>query len=515
MSLYKHKWFKLLIRFAGVLIFLLLLFNITFYYVLHSKLPQALAKNDLDYNVTYSDLSISFFSREVILRDIAIHPIDTMAKAKTGVYAIVEKMKLYDVSLFHVLSSNQILIGGLDIDNPNIRLYPLKKDSVKIKKQFDKILKLDEFRMNHGNLKIYKKHEVNPFIFINNFNFKLNDIGITPEGLKEKIPFTFSDYTFTSDSFKFIMNQFYTITAGKFNSNFTTLRVSDVKLKPNYSKSNFLKHVSHQVDIYDVAVKEIKLDSINWGYNKDKDLFVDISSAYLDKINAHISRDKSLPEDMRTKPLYSKMLRDIPFFLKINSIQISDSNIVYDEEQDLRPLYGTVNFARFNASINNISSGFKQEVLPDVIIDVDCKFYDVANLKVNWSFNVLNRNDDFKISGELTNLPANRVDKFIRPSFNVTTQGNFKELKFDYTGNNDYAKGEFAIDYSELQVTFLKKDGHKNHFLSFVGNLLVEKDTDNKFKKRHVRFERIKNKGFFNLVWKTTAQGLEHTLLVI
>ena len=515
MSLYKHKWFKLLIRFAGVLIFLLLLFNITFYYVLHSKLPQALAKNDLDYNVTYSDLSISFFSREVILRDIAIHPIDTMAKAKTGVYATVEKMKLYDVSLFHVLSSNQILIGGLDIDNPNIRLYPLKKDSVKIKKQFDKILKLDEFRMNHGNLKIYKKHEVNPFIFINNFNFKLNDIGITPEGLKDKIPFTFSDYTFTSDSFKFIMNQFYTITAGKFNSNFTTLQVSNVQLKPNYSKSRFLKHVSHQVDIYDISIHDVKLDSIDWGYNSNRELFVDIYSVDLNRINAHISRDKSLPPDLRIKPLYSKMLRDIPFFLNIKNINIIDSNIVYDEEQDLRPLYGTVNFTDFNASIKNLASGFQQKQLPNVDIDVNCKFYGVAPLQVHWDFNVLNKNDEFNINGILQDLPASRVDKFIQPSFNVTTQGNFKELKFNYTGNNDFAKGEFAIDYSELQVTFLKKDGHKNHFLSFVGNLLVRKDTDDTFKHTHVKFDRIKTKSFFNLVWKTTAQGLEHTLLVI
>lgn len=515
MSFKKRSVIKFFIWVFGILTFLLLLFNITFYYVLHSKLPQALAKNDLDYNVSYSDLNISFFSREVILRDIAIHPIDTTAKYKTGVYATINKIKLYDVSLLHVLSSNQILIGGLDIETPHIRLYPLKKDSVKIKKQFDKILKLEVFKMNNGDLEVYKKYEKHPFFYLNNFNFKLNGIGITPEGLKDKIPFTFSDYTITADSFKFLMNKFYTITAGSLNSDFTTVKLKDLKVKPNYTKTEFLKHETHQVDIFDVAVHEIKLDSVNWGYNKEKDLFVNISHVNLNRINAHISRDKSLPEDMRTKPLYSKMLRDIPFYLNIKNIEISDSNIVYDEEQDARPLYGTINFGDFNASIKNLASGFNPTKLPDVLINVNCKFYDVANLNVNWDFNVLNRNDDFKISGELTNLPANRVDKFIRPSFNVTTQGNFKELKFNYTGNNDYAKGEFEIDYSQLQVTFLKKDGHKNHFLSFVGNLLVKKDTDDKFKHTHVRFDRIKNKGFFNLVWKTTAQGLEHTLLVI
>ena len=515
MSYKKHVLVKFFIWFFSALIFIMLLFNMIFYYVLHSKIPVVLAKNDLDYHISYADLSVSFFSREVVLDKISIHPIDTTAINKSGIYAQIDKIKLYDVSLFHVISSDEIQIGGLTIESPIMRLYPLKKDSLKIKKQFDKILKLDVFDINNGFTKIYRDHESHPFFYLNNYSFKLKGIGITPEGLHDKIPFTFSDYNLSADSFQFIMNKFYTITTGKLNSDFSTINLNDIKLQPNFSKTAFLKHVKHQVDVYNISVQSIKFDSVKWGYNSSKELFVDISSANFNKINAHIYRDKSLPPDTRFKPLYSKMLRDIPFFLNIKNVDIKNSNIVYDEEQDLRPLYGTVNFSDFNASIKNVSSGFKQNNLPDVSINVNCKFYDIAPLSATWSFNVLNLDDDFKISGTLKNLPANRVNKFIQPSFNVTTQGDFKELQFDYTGNNNFAKGKFAIDYSGLQVTVLKKDGHKNHFLSFLGDILVEKNTDDQFKRVHVKFDRIKDKSFFNLVWKTTAKGLEHTLLII
>jgi len=515
MNLEKPKLIKILSWIIGSIIGLVLLTNVIFFYLLHSKIPQSLAKNDLDYNIAYADLSVSFFSNEIVLKDLVIHPIDTSGKEKTGIYATINQVKLYDVSLLNIIRTDQIKVGGFDIESPNIRMYPLKKDSIKIKKQFDKIVKLEVFNMNKGNLKIYKPYAQYPFFTVNNFNFKLNDIGVTPEGLTNKIPFTFSDYHITADAFTFVMNRFYTITTGKFETDFTTLKLNDVHLQPNFSEKQFLERVTHQVDIYKVAVREIKLDSVKWGYNKQRELYVDISSVNLDQINAHISRDKGLPPDLQFKPLYSQMLRNIPFYLAIKHIGIQNSSIIYKEEQDARPLYGAVSFNNFNATIANLVSGYKQTQLPDVLINVNCKFYNVANLHVNWNFNVLNRNDDFNIQGVLQNLPADRVDKFIQPSFNVTTQGNFKELKFNYTGNNDLAKGDFAIDYSELHVTFLKKDGHKNKFLSFVGNLLVKKNTDDHFKRTHVKYERNKDKSFFNLVWKTTAQGLEHTLLII
>ncbi|UYW01305.1 hypothetical protein K5I29_12790 [Flavobacterium agricola] len=515
MSFEKRKLIKIVAWTFGSIIALVLLVNAVFFYLLHSKIPESLAKNDLDYSITYSDLSVSFFSNEIVLKNLVIHPLDTTAREKTGIYATIDKVKLYDVSLLNIVRTNQIKVGGFDIETPDIRLYPLKKDSVKVKDQFDKILKLEVFNMNNGNLKVYKDYAAHPFFTVANFNFKLNDIGISKQSLTDKIPFTFSDYNITADSFTFVMNRFYTITTGAFKTDFSTLKLNDIHLKPNYTEKEFLSRVNHQVDIYNVAVKEVKLDSLNWGYNKDRELFVDIASVTLDQIDARISRDKGLPPDTSFKPLYSQMLREIPFYLSVNNIAINNSNIVYKEEQDARPLYGAVSFGNFNATIQNLASGFKQTHLPDVLIDVDCLFYEVAPLHVTWNFNVLNRNDDFNIQGVLENLPANRVDKFIEPSFNVTTQGNFKELKFNYSGNNELAKGEFAIDYSELQVIFLRKDGKKNHFLSFVGNLLVKKDTDDRFKHTYVKFDRIKDKSFFNLVWKTTAQGLEHTLLVI
>ena len=106
---------------------------------------------------------------------------------------------------------------------------------------------------------------------------------------------------------------------------------------------------------------------------KNSDLFVNISKLDIANLNADIYRNKGLPDDTSIKPLYSKMLRELPFYLYIKQTEIRNSNIVYNEEFDFNQGVGKVEFSNFNAEILNIASGFNQKKLADVVIHVNPK----------------------------------------------------------------------------------------------------------------------------------------------
>ena len=98
----------------------------------------------------------------------------------------------------------------------------------------------------------------------------------------------------------------------------------------------------------------------------------------------------------------------------------------------------------------------------------------------------------------------------------ISAQGNFNAINFDFTGNNFTAKGDFDIQYNNLKVSLLKKDGKKRKFLSAIGNVLISKNTKPDGKKVHIKeVTRNQQKSFFNFFLACILEGLKETILII
>ena len=137
-----------------------------------------------------------------------------------------------------------------------------------------------------------------------------------------------------------------------------------------------------------------------------------------------------------------------------------------------------------------------------------------SNMNVKWSFNVLDKTESFKIQGSILKFPADKLTPFIKPYMNVTAEGMLDKIYFNYSGNDHMAKGDFALAYEDLKVNVLQKDRKKkNKFISAVANIFVKKDTNERVKETAVEVERIQEKSFFNLLWRTTADGLKKLLI--
>ena len=511
----KKKLGKVLLWIGGIVLGLFLLFNVVFWFLVQKKLPDVLANNNSDYAIMYTKLDVSLLSRNLRVTDVKVTPKDSLGSNKQGIFATIKSLDINGIGLFKLAISDKIHVDEVVMKAPILHMYPVTKDSTKIKKEFEKIITLDELQIVDGGAFLYKTNAKDPYLKVERYNFTLSDLLFDKQTQQQKVPFTYANYTFKADSLHYVLNKFYTLKTKTLYTNDKSIEIEDFKLLPNYNRAAFLRELPKEADMFTVLIPKVALQNLDWGY-KNEDLYVNASQLKLEKLNANIYRNKGLPDDTSIKPLYSKMLRELPFFLDLKQVLIKDATIVYDEEFDLNKDFGRVSFSNFYATISNIASGYKQKKLPKVTVDVKTKFYDVANLNVNWNFDILDTSDSFIIKGMLTNLPAQKVDKFIRPTFNVEATGTFKTLNFNYTGNNTKAWGDFAIDYDDLIITVLKNDSKKkNKLLTAVGNLFVKSDTKEKKKNTAVSFDRLQDKGFFNLLWKTTAQGLKETLLII
>ncbi len=135
-------------------------------------------------------------------------------------------------------------------------------------------------------------------------------------------------------------------------------------------------------------------------------------------------------------------------------------------------------------------------------------------MNVNWSFDTSKIDDSFKISGNISNLPASQVNLFLKPYLNVSVEGYINRLNFDFNGNNAQIFGQMNLKHQNLKVNILDKNTkEKKKFLSAVINLVV-KTNSNKFPDNvEVNVKRDPTKSFFNLFWRGIEEGLKKTLI--
>src|SRR5690606_3161854 len=104
------------------------------------------------------------------------------------------------------------------------------------------------------------------------------------------------------------------------------------------------------------------------------DFYFKSNQINLNQVNANIYRSKIPPDDTTIKKLYSQTLRELPFTLEVQQLNLNNSTLIYEEETATSNKAGKLTFTNFNAQIKNINSGYKKTKLPNVQAQINCKF---------------------------------------------------------------------------------------------------------------------------------------------
>lgn len=518
-------WWKKIVIFVLGLITLIFLLNIGLSLWIKSELPKIInEKNDSPYHIVYKTIDVTLLSGTVLINDITIVPKKAMndSSDKTGLFATISDVDIKGISIWSILFSKKIKASKITINKPEIILYKKDEKAVNnsksinesVVKPFKNTISVSDIHLLNADLKIISTKSNLPSLVVTNLSLVLDDVVLNDTTLQEKIPFKYNDFDFSCDSIYFRANEFYHLKASTIKSTKSELKIENFKLIPEYSRAEFVRKIQVEKDIYSTTVQSISLSKMDWGFEKD-DFYFYAKNIALDTLYANIYRSKIPDDDLSKKPLYNKLLRELPFKLKVDELTIRSSILEYEEEKTFEKGAGLLRFNQFNMVVTDINSGFKAEKLDDVKIKIDCQFMNVSPLKVDWRFNVLDKSDGFTIKGTILNFPAEQLEPFTKPYMNVDVEGKLNEVFFNFAGNDLKSSGNFAIKYNDLKVIVYKKNSRKekNKFLSAVGNLFVKKDSGEKLKEVEVEVDRIPEKSFYNFLWRNIGEGLKKTLL--
>lgn len=515
-------WKKIGIFILGLLVLIFIL-NIGLSFWIKNELPKIInEKNDSPYHIDYKTINVTLLSGRVLVNDITVVPKESVEEnsLKTGIFATISEIEIKGISIWAILFSGKIKASEITIVHPDIILY--KNDNYalnhpnsikeKVVKPFKNTIAVSDIHLLNASLKIISTTSNKPSLKVSNLSLELEGVVLDDETLENKIPFEFDDFDFSCDSIYFRANEFYHLKAENILSSKSDIKLDNFKVIPEYNRAEFVRKIPVEKDSYTASIQSVLLQNMDWGFEKD-DFYFKAKNIILDTVFANIYRSKIPKDDLSKKPLYNKLLRELPFKLQVDSLSIRESILEYEEEKTFEKGAGLLSFNKFNMVATNINSGFKTKA--EVKINVNCLFMNVSPLQVDWRFNVLDKSDGFTIKGTILNFPAEQLKLFTKPYMNVDVEGELDEVFFNFSGNDIKSKGNFAIKYDDLKVTVYKKKSRKekNKFLTAIGNLFIKKDSDEKRKEVEVEVDRIQEKSFYNFLWRNIGEGLKKTLL--
>lgn len=484
------------------------------------------AKGNIPFN--YEDFNIkgkniTYFSptQNIAVENLVIRPkaadLRTIVVKPTSIQSDKTSLDL-TADQFNLRVNNWEFVNNkLKLDVQNVLVNQLNgsirtaKNAKKKKPTFEGIhfpLIIKNVELKNSNLTVDNQDQ--PLVF-KDLNANIENVVLNETTIKDKLPFKTGNYSLTTRNFNY-KTKFYNLSASLLKLNRNVVQVSDFVVKPTVSRAQFIRMIPTEKDLYDVKVSQIEAKG-KWDLVSDNK-FLDITNVTLNKLDANIFRSKIPKDDLSEKPMYSELLRSIKFPMFVNNLDIKNSLLVYEEDTKKSDGPGKLTFSNFNLNVKNLNSGKMKGKPTQVPITISCQFMNASPMKVNWSFDTANIKDAFAISGNISDLPASRINPFIEPYLKVRATGLISDLIFDFKGTKRGIYGNMKMVNKDLKISVLKQTGEKDKILSAIANVFVRTDSGKYPESVEVEeVERDNTKSFFNLFWRGIEQGLKKTLI--
>ncbi|EDM44966.1 hypothetical protein SCB49_02559 [unidentified eubacterium SCB49] len=508
------KYAKLIFITLGIF---LIAFAVTVFYVnttVKSKINHFL-ENRLPPHITSTQgkIDVNTFDGTVTLSDVLVK-IKNKNDTLTHTFVTLKKLVVEDVGYWDYIINKKIKVEDIKLKDPNITYY---KDKVALKKdtlisppiKLFKPFLIDELNLENATFTIIQKEKDSLFLQTKNTNIKIDNIEISKETLRNKIPVKYSSYKTTADSIFVKISPYENVTVNSLNIKNNKVSLQDINLKTKYSRKALSKILTKEQDHFNVHFNEIQISEVDFGFKKNR-LFIKSPSIIIDTPNASIYRDKLVADDPTIKNLYSKMLRKATIDLTINKVAINNGEISYTERVKEDNSGGTIDFSKINATITNASNTYTAPQKTE--IDIKAIFMKDTPFKSQWSFDTNNPNDQFLFKTEIGKMTASDLNLFMKPNLKVALEGTTNKTYLTISGNNNQANIAMRMDYDKFKINILNKNGNKkNKIFSAIANIFIKKNSNESkddFREGKGTATRDKTKSFFNYVWLNIRAGL-------
>ncbi len=298
--------------------------------------------------------------------------------------------------------------------------------------------------------------------------------------------------------------------------------IKDFHLEPLYNKHDYTRKLGYQTDWMDIRINKLSFHRMNL-----RSLLFEgklqAGLLVIDTLTLDDYRDKRIsPRPGFKPPLSQDAIRKLKTYLRIDTVQLQGGKASYAEQTGAVP--GTIYFDKLNAiftGLTNDSTLLQAGLVSE--LQGTAWLMGKGKLDATIRFNFGDKRNSFTFSANLGPIELVEINPMLSNLLPArVVSGKLISLKVPIVyANADISKGKLLFYYNNLSINVLDKKQTtwtkiKTGVINWAANdLVVNNDNptkSGKMKTGVIFFNRAKDKGIINFLWKSVLSGLKSTM---
>lgn len=515
---------------------------------------QVLSKNlYLDNLVWNSHLGISvnkldILTPQVDIRKSGLQKTSVSRKSEKGKTAKlplkINNIKVTDIGinlgqpdLEFGFATRQMLLEGIDRTGSVFRMDNLIIDAPAIKIAQTLRTPADSGSKSDNDADLYDQlRELAPLISIGNFNIseaaidyksalagrtdvhqKLNTTTLKFKGLDvnaEKRDFKLDDFDFKTEDIHFpVDNGYYTMKIGdvELSKSKGLFRLDKIHLDAAFPKQEFAYYHPRNKDWFDVKVDNVTLSGIDFTtYFIEKELNASLLS--VKNVNLLNYKNQKIEIEHNIMPFIYEGLYKVPVVFNIDSLDVTNFNVVYEELPKNGTEAGKIFFTEMNGRISDFTNKATSQNHHMTLL-ADGKLMGTGHFTAEWAIPADSAIDHFRLKAKLSDFNLQDLNQLITPLAPARVEsGIVRDLTFSTDATSKGATVDMLFLYNNLHISVLKNQNGlliENKLISRAANAVLKKDNPDikrgkARKPRQIRSEIVRDPyhSTFNYFWQ-------------
>ncbi|MDF2438372.1 MAG: hypothetical protein K0Q95_2748 [Bacteroidota bacterium] len=445
-----------------------------------------------EYTLSIGDLSISFLSRSIVVSNLVLAPTEQNITHAKAVYIIkANKVRVSAIAMVSYFRDHELNIDRIEFEEPQISIFQgseraLVKDPNIVEKPLSLYksisskltsVTIDHIDIINSKFNIYAKASDTLALLAANEN-SISIAGFQLNETCDKM-----GRLFLAQKFEIVMNKFsyhlpkglYTVFGKKLYASYTDslLKVDSLQVIPNFSKKEFGKAADQQISRVSLVANKVEFTRF------DVKRFLEMNWMLAEKLNASgvyidVFRDNNIPLKPINRPSLQALFRDVPIYLSIDTIRLSEADASYEEIAEGATEPGIMKLGNIRGvitGVNNDSTLFTDDSKITAIVDAE--FMQKSHFHLKSDFPLNTRANVFYSSGSLSSMPLSDINPLIEKAKGVKVlSGVIDSMKFNFSANDTRSSGKMTFAYHDLEVK-LKEEENEKKFKRKLKNFIV------------------------------------------
>ncbi len=452
-----------------------------------------------EYALSLDGLTINLLTRTISINDIIIAPSQRNIVHPKATYVFKAKgLKIVNFSILSYLKEHDLLIDRLEFEEPQISIFQGSGRLPKKNTEAENFSLYDIFSKTLNSISIMHIEIVNSQfnIYKNGIDttsvFSTNDNSISIKNFNVNSETDKMNRLFVAEKFEIAMNKFsyhlgnglYTLHGRGLHSSYidSTLIVDSLQLVPNFSKKEFADEAGRQISRVKIISSKLICRKM------DVKLFFEYNWLVIHKVNIEgcaidVFRDNTLPLKHIVRPSLQAILKNLPFFVAVDTIEMKNGEAVYQQLNPGDVSSGKITLNKINGTITGVqndTTAYTEE--SSIKASVSAYLLNQGKFSSTYRFPLKAREEFFYCSGSLSSMSMLYFNTMINPSKKITIKsGHIDSVSFSFVAHENFSNGTMKFMYHDLNVDLTSKDGEnglKEKVKTFLANKLVIRDSN-------------------------------------